>query len=195
MQTSFPTIRVIRSIAFPLPTMKHTIPISLIALAFAGCAHHVGFHSSHLGFDTTPHYAQPSAIPCHGKGPIHYTTYYGSDAKWHYFESHHDLKIARYKVSRWSLAKAPFLIALRRRPHEGRYIFTADKTLEAARLASDKAPIADLVMSFADARRRQRQALNADTVDVLEKVPLECALLQQIHGQQCRYAEYREGEK
>ncbi|MEO7319887.1 MAG: hypothetical protein ABIZ56_12930 [Chthoniobacteraceae bacterium] len=83
--------------------MKHVILISLAALAFAGCAHHVGFHSSHLGFDTTPHYAQPSAIPCHGKGPIHYTSYYGSDAKWHYFESHHDLKLKRYMVPRWSL--------------------------------------------------------------------------------------------
>ena len=83
--------------------MRHSILISLLALALSGCAHHVGFHSSHLGFDTTPHYAQPSAIPCRGKGPLHYTTYYGSDAKWHYFESHHDLKLARYMVPRWSL--------------------------------------------------------------------------------------------
>ena len=73
------------------------------ALAFAGCAEHVGFHSSHLGFDTKAHYAQPSAIPCYGKGPVHYTSYYGSDAKWHYFESHRDLRIERYKVPRWSL--------------------------------------------------------------------------------------------
>ena len=83
--------------------MKYFILISLTVLALSGCAEHVGFHSSHLGFDTTPRYAQPSAIPCHGSGPIHYTTYYGSDAKWHYFESHHDLKLARYKVPRWSL--------------------------------------------------------------------------------------------
>ena len=77
--------------------------LALTALAFAGCAEHVGFHSSHLGFDTTPHYAQPSAIPIYGKGPIHYTAYYGSDAKWHYFETHHDLRIQRYKVPHWSL--------------------------------------------------------------------------------------------
>ena len=83
--------------------MKHAILISLAALAFAGCSHHVGFHSGHLGFDTTPHYAQPSAIPCYGNGPVHYTSYYGSDAKWHYFESHHDLKLKRYAVPRWSL--------------------------------------------------------------------------------------------
>ena len=85
--------------------MKHAILFSLaaFALAFAGCAHHVGFHSSHLGFDTTPHYAQPSAIPCYGKRPIHYTSYYGSDEKWHYFETHHDLKLKRYMVPRWSL--------------------------------------------------------------------------------------------
>ena len=80
--------------------MRYSILISLAALALSGCAHHVGFHSSHLGFDTTPHYAQPSAIPCYGKGPLHYTTYYGSDAKWHYFESHHDLKLKRYMVPR-----------------------------------------------------------------------------------------------
>ncbi len=83
--------------------MKHALLLSLAALAWAGCAHHVGFHSSHLGFDTTPHYAQPSAIPCYGKGPVHYTSYYGSDAKWHYFESHHDLKLKRYMVPRASL--------------------------------------------------------------------------------------------
>ena len=77
--------------------------IAAIALAFAGCAEHVGFHSSHLGFHTKPHYAQPSAIPCYGKGPVHYTSYYGSDAKWHYFESHRDLRLERYKVPRWSL--------------------------------------------------------------------------------------------
>ena len=83
--------------------MKHAPLLSLIALALAGCAEHVGFHSSHLGFDTTVHYAQPSVIPIYGKGPIHYTAYYGSDAKWHYFETHRDLRIQRYKVPRWSL--------------------------------------------------------------------------------------------
>ena len=76
---------------------------ALLTLALAGCAEHVGFHSSHLGFDTTVHYAQPSAIPICGKGPIHYTAYYGSDAKWHYFETHRDLRIRRYQVPRWSL--------------------------------------------------------------------------------------------
>ncbi len=73
------------------------------ALSLASCADHVGFHSSHLGFDTMPHYAQPSAIPCYGKSPLRYSIYYGSDAQWHYFETHHDLRIARYKVPRGSL--------------------------------------------------------------------------------------------
>ena len=85
---------------------KHVLPL-IAAFAFAGCAEHVGFHSSHIGFDTVPHYAQPSAIPCYGTKPLMYTVYYGSDAKWHYFESHHDLKIARYKVPRWSLNWRP----------------------------------------------------------------------------------------
>ena len=84
--------------------MKHARSFSLAAaLAFAGCSHHVGFHSSHVGFDTTVHYAQPSAIACYGKSPLRYAVYYGSDAKWHYFETHHSLRIARYKVPRWSL--------------------------------------------------------------------------------------------
>ena len=84
--------------------MKHARSLFLAAaLAFAGCSHHVGFHSSHVGFDTTVQYAQPSAIPCYGKSPLRYAIYYGSDANWHYFESHHNLRIARYKVPRWSL--------------------------------------------------------------------------------------------
>ena len=87
--------------------MKHVILISLAVLSLAGCGHHVGFHSSHVGFDTTPKYAQPSVIPIYGTGPWSYTVYYGSDAQWHYFESHRDVKIQRYKVPRSSLA-SPF---------------------------------------------------------------------------------------
>ncbi len=34
---------------------------------------------------------------------MHYTSYYGSDEKWHYFEAHRDLRLQRYKVPRWSL--------------------------------------------------------------------------------------------
>jgi hypothetical protein len=84
--------------------MKHAILIPFVVLALAGCGHHVGFHSSHVGFDTTPKYAQPSVIPIYGTGPWSYTAYYGSDAQWHYFESHRDVKIQRYKVPRSSLA-------------------------------------------------------------------------------------------
>ena len=84
--------------------MKHVILISFAVLALAGCGHHVGFHSSHVGFDTTPKYAQPSVIPIYGTGPWSYTVYYGSDAQWHYFESHRDVKIQRYKVPRSALA-------------------------------------------------------------------------------------------
>jgi hypothetical protein len=85
--------------------MKPAKLTTLLALALmsAGCAHHVGFHSSHVGFDTQPRYAQPSAIPCYGSHPLRYTIYYGSDAKWHYFETHRDVRIQRYKVPRWSL--------------------------------------------------------------------------------------------
>jgi hypothetical protein len=83
--------------------MKYAIFIPLVAITLAGCAHHVGFHSSHLGLHYEPHYAQPSVIPCYPKGPLTYTTYYGSDRKWHYFESHRDLKLKRYKVPRWAL--------------------------------------------------------------------------------------------
>jgi hypothetical protein len=87
--------------------MKSTGLLSLAALLFGGCAHHVGFHSSHLGFYTEPEYAQPGAVPCYGTAPLKYTIYYGSDAEWHYFESQHDLKFERYKVPRWSLAWEP----------------------------------------------------------------------------------------
>jgi hypothetical protein len=75
----------------------------IAALALAACGHHVGFHSSHVGFDMKPSYAQPSVIPIHGTGAWNYTVYYGSDADWHYFETHHDVKIRRYKVPRSSL--------------------------------------------------------------------------------------------
>ncbi|HZJ17046.1 MAG TPA: hypothetical protein VFD27_18470 [Chthoniobacteraceae bacterium] len=83
--------------------MTRILPFLIAALAFAGCGHHVGFHSSHVGFDTTPKYAQPSVIPIYGTGPWSYTVYYGSDAQWHYFESHRDVKIQRYKVPRSAL--------------------------------------------------------------------------------------------
>ena len=83
--------------------MTRLLSILLAALAFAGCGHHVGFHSSHVGFGTTPKYAQPSVIPIYGTGPWSYTVYYGSDAQWHYFESHRDVKSQRYKVPRSSL--------------------------------------------------------------------------------------------
>jgi len=83
--------------------MTRTLIFLLAALAFASCAHHVGFHSSHVGFNTEPKYAQPSAIPIYGTGPWSYTVYYGSDAQWHYFESHHHVKLQRYKVPRRSL--------------------------------------------------------------------------------------------
>ena len=85
--------------------MTYSVRLLAIAAAIAvgGCAHHVGFHSAHLHLDTTPHYAQPSVIPCYKKSLVQYTTYYGSDEKWHYFESQTQMKLKRYKVPRWSL--------------------------------------------------------------------------------------------
>jgi hypothetical protein len=83
--------------------MKFSGLLFITALALVGCAEHVGFHSSHIGFTREPQYAQPSAIPCYGTKPLRYTIYTGSDAKWHYFETHHDLRLERYKVPRWSM--------------------------------------------------------------------------------------------
>ncbi len=76
---------------------------AISAFLFNGCAHHVGPHSAHVHFNQHPEYAQPSAIPCYGTGPWGYTIYYGSDAKWHYFEAHHQFILERYKVPRWSM--------------------------------------------------------------------------------------------
>ena len=97
------TIRVIHRGTPVCKPMKYSILISFAALVLGGCVDHVGFHSSHVGFDTAVHYAQPSAIPIYGKSALRYSIYYGSDARWHYFETHHDLRIARYKVPQASL--------------------------------------------------------------------------------------------
>jgi hypothetical protein len=83
--------------------MTRTVLFLITVFALAGCGHHVGFHSSHVGFDATPKYAQPSVIPIYGTGHWSYTVYYGSDAQWHYFESFRDVKIQRYKVPRSAL--------------------------------------------------------------------------------------------